>query len=215
LAAVAMNRRPLLDGVYWMDDGVPVDMRADTLLGINQFFFAILSRICVLSDDLESGAVAVDAVMAEGMQLEHALFDWTSDADCDPSLHLAAEAYRSATLITLYRLLRRFDAEYGYRDEVHQAMQNIIHFSSLVPSNGIAESSLAFPLFIAGGEALVELDMQRIRDRLHQVHANSSYKNVLKVLEVLEDLWMERLSGGVDTDWLHTLHKKGWNLNLA
>lgn len=185
-------------------------------------------------------------------EIEAQLLGWT----CPPghkgsALEQLAEAYRSAALIYLYRTLRRFLGHHlggfnGYNSTLHEKIQDqvrrICAIANEMPLGSLAECTLLFPLFMAGGEvypadAAGEAAMPEEREdddtvellaepatvilnRLKSMNQCRRFRNVDACIDVLEELWQQRAaqSENIETqtiDWLDVVKARGYTLALT
>ena len=211
LATVTLRRKPLIEGPFWIDD--PEPKKADTMMGVTQTLFPILSQIAVLDHEVLNGAISLSQAIAQGDIMQSQIMDWQPTVQCDISLLFAAEAYRFSILVCLFRCLRPIHPS-DFSKEIAHAVNSILQCCSLVGPNTPGESSLSFPLFIAGGEVTNITDMGRTRSRLVQTYDNCSFKNINRVIDTLEETWKWRLQGR-QSDWRDVLKHKNWALTLA
>lgn len=130
--------------------------------------------------------------------------------------------YRSAALIYLYRQMRKhkqvFNPLYpslqvwhepeNLEGQITQEVANTLLHVSNVPLNGLPECSLLFPLFLAGGEAMEDDDIDTIRTRLIRIHE-------IQILAISYVLWKSLKKSGDEgetdlaemTGWIFWLRK--------
>lgn len=159
--------------------------------------------------------------------LESQLLTWQCAPSSSPSLIGLAEAYRSAALIHLYRVLRRHLPELTpiIDLKIAQVVQTMIELVAAMPAGCLPESTLLFPLFMAGGEARNLDHIRQIRQRLTDVLETRYFRNVAVGLEVLDEVWAVRTGiaqsngmekgWGTDPDWQNILKRRGWKLALT
>jgi transcriptional activator protein UGA3 len=245
LMSVTLNREPLIPGRYWMKTS---SMEVDSYVGLASEPLALISEISSLNGSVirqaehEPGVViGFDAISSssscdDGVELlsscspdflsrifvlESELQNWTCPASEDSNLMSLAEAYRSAALIHLYRVLRyripvtAMEAENKMRDQVAA----VIYHIRQMPLGCLPECTSLFPLFMAGGETKSKTDMQFIRDRLQHIITYRQFQNAASALSVLEELWLQHTSiadtpGGL-LDWSDILKRRNWSLALS
>lgn len=89
-----------------------------------------------------------------------------------------------------------------------------------MPEGCLAECTLVFPLFIAGGEARDAEHVEIIRERLGMIVDLRRFRNVEACVDVLDEVWRLRASGsrGSDegkVDWLDIVEHRGWKLAIT
>jgi transcriptional activator protein UGA3 len=96
-------------------------------------------------------------------------------------------------------------------------VESVCDAAQKVPEGSLAECSLLFPLFIAGGEAKSETHIERIKNRLYTMNKWRRFRNVNACREVLEELWERRskLNETKTIGWRDIVRQRGWQLALS
>ncbi|KAF2742833.1 putative Zn(II)2Cys6 transcription factor-like protein [Sporormia fimetaria CBS 119925] len=120
-----------------------------------------------------------------------------------------AEAYRKAALIQLYRT-----------SEVHRLLipalaSQVMQCISRIPLGSPAESSLLYPMFLAGAELTTEKDIAMCFERLTAIQKRNRYENIANLRDVLQEIWTDVLNGLPKRDWEDVLRELGWSFSLA
>lgn len=156
--------------------------------------------------------------------LEGQIRGWVCPPGTDGKAPLAllAEAYRAAALIHLYRTLRRHVTGYSgvLHDKTQACVASLCEISKSIPHGSLAECTLLFPVFIAGGEAVETSHIEILRERLVALNQWRKFRNVEACLDVLDQVWRLRAAGsqssGHDTvDWLDIVKHRNWKLSLS
>lgn len=253
LGCVTLRRRPLLEPDY-LDD---ISNVVDSYLGVGTGLLKYIAQIGILKDEFEQqrdrdgdGAGNEDlfdfnSFQSRWSQIEDDLYQWTcpAEAEEDRNLISMAHAYQSATLILLYRLIRRqlsdvmrprprpdWDSDSDnaqitttletmtdlLKSKIAFQVSETLRHVSAIPVWAAPEASLVFPIFIAGGEAHEGGEVAAIRMRLQQNLAKRNFQNISLALEVLERLWQRRLvPGSGSVDWEDILDESGQELVLT
>ncbi|KAF2971903.1 hypothetical protein GQX73_g1741 [Xylaria multiplex] len=236
IGSVTLRKRPLLDGSYLES----ISDVVDSYLGVGTRLLSYVSEITCLDDETtprdHMGYSELQEMRtrfhSSTSSLESRLNNWKCPADTPGDLAAVAYAYRSAALILLYRLLRdrlgttvfcSNDAR-SSRDRLIQIVQTKIrkqmdltltHVSEIPVGIG-PESTLLFPLFLAGGEASEPSHIEQIRQRLLAILEQRHFRNVSRALEILEDLWaLRQQDNGAGVDWSHILKAYGSEILLT
>jgi hypothetical protein len=241
LMSVSLDRRPLITGDYWMSAD---DAMADPYFAFASKIMLLTSEISVLNADCaeyraslgesspEHGASAdalpMDANYGTLVQRAHTiateLREWKCPAaSADTPLALLSETYRSAGLIYLDRVVRKYFPQHANAvlpEGIWVYVESVCDVAQKVPEGSLAECSLLFPLFIAGGEAEDAAHIEHIRDRLYTMNKWRRFRNVDACREVLEDVWAQREEwrrGARTTkvDWRDVIQQRGWQLALS
>lgn len=248
LMSVSSNCAPLIPGHYWLSDN---DNVVDSYFGVASEPMAHLSTISSLNAEMmEYGAsdgrrlasslpqhdfgtyqsattmqgLSSSSFSIKAFHIEGQLQAWNCAPSPDSSLMLLAETYRSAALIHLYRVMRRYDPSYMHilNQKIRRQVDTIVVNVSEMPMECLPECTLLFPLFLAGGEAEDERHIQYIRYRLGCLGKFRHFRNVDVALEILERLWAERKGSRTSNrglarapDWLDILEESGWKLALS
>lgn len=243
LGSVTLGTNPLISGSYL--EGI-TDV-VDTYLGVASQILIFISDISCLDltpttahdHHIRRHAYTDQDIISSQKSfsvIEHKLQYWRCQADTTPALAAVAYAYRSAALIYLYRWMRSRLRDYHAFDHSSSTLQDEMictlhakirtevsstlgHISN-VPVNGIPESALLFPLFLAGGEATDSSHIEMVRGRLRLILEKRHFQNVLRALEVLEEVWDRRQSSpdqeqNSDVDWKDILSRQGGGLLLT
>jgi transcriptional activator protein UGA3 len=120
-----------------------------------------------------------------------------------------AEAFRLAALIQLYR------NSSAHTNQVPGCAARAMEFVSRIPPGSPAESSLLYPMFLAGAELDDEQAMDRCIKRLDDIQRRNRYENVGKVQEVLREVWRPKLDTGQRRDWEDVLKERDWSFTLG
>ena len=245
LMSVALNREPIISGRYWIN---LESMEVDSYMGLAYEPLARISETSSLNGSVPqhaehelsfaAGSNTFSSLSSydDGVELPspwHADFlskiyaiecelqDWTCPPSNDSNLVNLAEAYRSAALIHLYRVLRSritvtaTEVERKIRDQVAAVLYHIRQMSLRC----LPECTSLFPLFMAGGETKSKTDMQFIRERLQHILTYRQFQNAASALSVLEELWLQHTSitenPGSLLDWWDILKRRNWSLALS
>lgn len=245
LMSVTSDREPLIPGRYWIPEP---RTSIDSYFGLGSRPMASISKVSSLqakmlrriegsqnpggshtrysmspADDVavSSPSHPVD-FLSSASSIETELLDWACPESADPCLVNLAEAYRSAALIYLYRVMRRCIPETRADVQIKVADQAalVIHHLSQMPLRCLPECTSLFPLFMAGGEIQSKPAMQFVRERLQHIATYRHFQNASSALTVLEELWLQHTSiTGLVTseplDWLDILKRRDWCLALS
>jgi transcriptional activator protein UGA3 len=199
IGSVTLGTQPLLSPDYLRN----ITHEFDTYLGVaSQLLVYIGQTTCLSLDptDIERGIHP----SRNHLSIQHEIENWKCPAGTSSTLQAAAYAYRGAALIYLYRKMRRhLEADsnsslaYGIslstlNEKLQAIVANTLDSIGQVPENDISESSLLFPLFIAGGEVERTDQMELVRTRLQLSYKKRRFRNISRALEVLEELWAYR-----------------------
>ncbi|UKZ57171.1 hypothetical protein TrVGV298_011023 [Trichoderma virens] len=199
LMSVSLDRRPLITGDYWMSAD---DAMADPYFAFASKIMLLISEISVLNADCAEykSSVGGDLVLDEG---NSALIFEGLPLDCN---------YHTP-------LQRAHHIAIGLRDWkcIWVYVESVCDVAQRVPEGSLAECSLLFPLFIAGGEAKDTAHIERIRNRLYTMNQWRRFRNVDACREVLEDVWKKRNESDETerVDWRDIVRQRGWQLALS
>ncbi|KAH8900328.1 hypothetical protein GQ53DRAFT_776966 [Thozetella sp. PMI_491] len=192
------------------------------LLGLSKHLFFLMQkirRITMIEDEL-GNSVPTDPDMFSYLEreisgLKFELYPRLEgsavhiDVETRLDLLTLAETYRLAALILLYR-----------RSSMHAHQRpllarNIISMVDRIPSGNRVEAGLTYPLFLAGGELSEEDEIVRCASKLISIRERVKFLNIEAVEAVLEEVWRERLNGGIPKDWECVLSDWQWVINLG
>jgi transcriptional activator protein UGA3 len=77
------------------------------------------------------------------------------------------------------------------------------------------ESSLCFPLFIAGMNCTTKKDRRMMLERFNDIIQRYSFRNLERAKTVMEQVWMIDPSGTRCVDWYEIVKRLGWDLSFA
>jgi transcriptional activator protein UGA3 len=120
-----------------------------------------------------------------------------------------AESYRLAALIQLYRTSE------SHRCLIPGCATRAMEFISRIPPGSAAESSMLYPLFLAGAELTNAPEISKCFKRLEEIQARNRYENVNNVQRVLEEVWRPALNGKEKKDWEDVLQEWEWSFTLG
>ncbi|PKK48662.1 hypothetical protein CI102_7029 [Trichoderma harzianum] len=242
LMSVSLDRRPLITGDYWMSAD---DAMADPYFAFASKIMILISEISVLNADCAEykASVGGDLTLEEAefalifeklpldcnyhtpLQRAHniafSLREWKCPASsANTPLAFLSETYRSAGLIYLDRVVRQYFPQRAAEilpEGISVYVESVCDVAQKVPEGSLAECSLLFPLFIAGGEATDVTHIECIRNRLCTMNKWRQFRNVNACREVLEDVWKKRdeSSETERVDWRDIVRQRGWQLALS
>jgi hypothetical protein len=149
--------------------------------------------------------------------IEQGIMTWTYDnpftlgVDTHIALDLIAlaEAYRLAALIQLYRTSPK------HASLIPDCALRAMEFVARIPPGSPAESSLLYPIFLAGAELDDEAAIERCFKRLEDIQKRNRYENVGSVQKVLKEVWRPKIDGGEKRDWEDVVREWNWSFTLG
>ncbi|KAF2686312.1 putative Zn(II)2Cys6 transcription factor-like protein [Lentithecium fluviatile CBS 122367] len=120
-----------------------------------------------------------------------------------------AESYRLAALIQLYRTSQT------HRALIPACASRTMEFISRIPPGSPAESSMLYPIFLAGAELSNAAEISTCFKRLEEIQARNRYENTNNVQKVLEEVWRPALNGEEKKDWEEVLKEWDWSFTLG
>lgn len=232
LASVSLDRRPLLSGDYWLSQDQGSEAVADTYFGFAAQILYQIGEVSSLNadwtdvSDSESTEEISTSLEARAENIESKLRDWSCPSDISTSqeaLVLLGEAYRQAALIHLYRALRRHRTRPCRLDlsvKVAQCVAAIRDIAASMPQGSLAGCTMLFPLFLAGGEAEDQADIEVIRESLLTMNQSRRFRNFDECLNVLDVVWRLKCAGtrkddADKVDWIDIVKARGWKLSIS
>ncbi|KFY25971.1 hypothetical protein V493_04337 [Pseudogymnoascus sp. VKM F-4281 (FW-2241)] len=239
LMSITLDREPLIPGKYWIPEPrTPID----SYFGLASDPMAMLSKISSLNGEMrrsmsasgpgishtpdsgspDSSTRETFDFSALARSIETELREWKCAESTDVCLVSLGEAYRSAALIYLYRVIRRNIP--GTRTQVDKKIANqasaVVQHVGNMPMGCLPECTSLFPLFMAGGETTSRPEMLFIRERLQHLVTYRHFQNAASALSILEELWLQHtnfsgLVAGEPLDWIDVLSRRGWKLALS
>ncbi|KAK2765851.1 hypothetical protein CKAH01_15531 [Colletotrichum kahawae] len=241
LMSVSMDCRPILVGDYWLSED---NSLADPYFGFASRVLFLISETSVFNADFvgakqgsmdgsvvnipetpggDDSDFARSTFSDRARLLESELRSWICPSGDEGSpLTQLGEAYRNAALIHLYRTIRRH--VHGYSEvleaKIQSCVRDICELVGSMPDGCLAECTLVFPLFIAGGEARDTEHVETIRERLGMIVELRRFRNVEACVDVLDEVWRLRASGSRSpdqdkVDWLDIVEHRGWKLAIT
>lgn len=186
----------------------------DPLMGISYQLCDLISRIQYVTASNPAFPLATEAsftVIEQGIQ------NWSYDnpfalgVDAPIALDLIAlaEAYRLAALIQLYR------TSSSHSSRIPGCASRTMDFIARIPPGSAAESSLLYPIFLAGAELDDESAIEQCFKRLEGIRNRNRYENVDCVQKVLREVWRPKLEGGQRRDWEEVVREWNWSFTLG
>jgi transcriptional activator protein UGA3 len=187
----------------------------DPLMGLSYYLCSWITHIqYVTSPNPAFPHISEAAFLA----VEREIKDWKYESPMsDPAIDLPvaldlvclAESFRMAALIHLYRRSE------SHRHLVPDCASRAIQFIERIPPGSPADSSLLYPLFLAGAELDSKAEISRCSERLTAIQARNRYENVGNVHKILQAVWRPVLDGGERKDWEMILKEWGWSISLS
>lgn len=190
-------------------------LTVDPLMGINYQLCSLISQIQYVSCSNPAFPQITEAAFAT---IEKDIQQWAYgnpmslpglDLPIAMDLIALAESYRLAALIQLYR------TSSAHKALIPDCATRTMEFISRIPPGSPAESSMLYPLFLAGAELTDALDIAKCFRRLGEIHARNRYENVGNVQKVLEEVWKPALNGEPKKDWEHVLQEWEWSFTVG
>lgn len=186
----------------------------DPLMGISYQLCDLISRIQYVAS---SNPAFPHITEASFHAIESGIQAWTYEnpfalgVDLPIALDLIAlaEAYRLAALIQLYRGSPR------HASLIPTCASRAMEFITRIPPGSPAESSLLYPIFLAGAELDDERAITKCLQRLEEIQQRNRYENVGSVQKVLKEVWRPKLEGGSRRDWEDVLREWKWSFTLG
>ncbi|KAF9691554.1 hypothetical protein EKO04_010235 [Ascochyta lentis] len=149
--------------------------------------------------------------------IENGIQTWTyespfsSGVDLPVALDLIAlaESYRLAALIQLYRNSK------AHTGLVPGCASRAMEFIVRIPAGSPAESSLLYPIFMAGAELDDDVAIEKCTKRLKDISERNRYENIDSVQKVLKEVWRPKLEGGTRRSWEDVLREWDWSFTLG
>lgn len=120
-----------------------------------------------------------------------------------------AEAYRLAALIQLYR------NSPAHNSLIPGCASRAMEFIARIPPGSPAESSLLYPMFLAGAELNDQKATDMCTKRLESIQGRNRYENVGMVQKVLKEVWRSRQERGQRKDWEEVLKEWNWSFTVG
>jgi transcriptional activator protein UGA3 len=186
----------------------------DPLMGISYQLCDLIARIQYVTS---TNTAFPHITEASFQAVEKGIMSWTYDnpfalgVDLTIALDLIAlaEAYRLAALIQLYR------NSTAHTSLIPDCASRAMEFVARIPPGSPAESSLLYPIFLAGAELEDSKAMERCSKRLEEIQGRNRYENVGMVHKVLKEVWRPRLESGQRKDWEEVLKEWNWSFTLG
>jgi transcriptional activator protein UGA3 len=186
----------------------------DPLMGISYQLCDLIARIQYVTS---SNPAFPHITEASFQAIESGIMSWAYDnpftlgVDLTIALDLIAlaEAYRLAALIQLYR------TSSAHSPLIPDCATRAMEFVARIPPGSPAESSLLYPLFLAGAELEDAKAMDRCSKRLEEIQGRNRYENVGMVQKVLKEVWRPKLESGQRKDWEEVLREWDWSFTLG
>ncbi|KAF2112759.1 putative Zn(II)2Cys6 transcription factor-like protein [Lophiotrema nucula] len=195
--------------------GPPPSLTVDPLMGLSYYLCSLVCRIQYVTAASPAFPFTSEAAF---LAIEQEIQQWQYDSpmslpdvDLPVALDLIAlaESYRLAALIHLYR-----------KSDTHKSLvpgcaSRAMHFIDRIPPGSPADSSLLYPIFLAGAELDNETDITKCSTRLTAIQARNRYENVGNVQKILQEVWRPVLTGERKRNWEDVLKEWGWSISLS
>jgi len=186
----------------------------DPLMGISYRLCGLIGQIQYI---LPVDPAFPHITEASFQAIETGIMNWTYDNPFSPGIDLTisfdlialAEAYRLAALIQLYR------NSPTHASHIPGVASRAMDFVARIGPGSAAESSLLYPMFLAGAELDDEKIAERCSKRLEEIQERNRYENVGMVQKVLKEVWRSRRETGQRRDWEDVLRAWNWSFTVG
>ncbi|KAH6625911.1 putative Zn(II)2Cys6 transcription factor-like protein [Boeremia exigua] len=193
---------------------VAMPLTIDPLMGIAYQMCDLISKIQYVVNPDPAFPQLTEATFNA---IESGIQAWTyespfaSGVDLPVALDLIAlaESYRLSALIQLYRNSQ------AHASLVPGCAARAMEFIMRIPPGSPAESSLLYPIFMAGAELDSEVAIDRLTKRLKDISDRNRYENIDSVQKVLKEVWRPKLEGGTRRCWEDVLREWEWSFTLG
>jgi hypothetical protein len=173
--------------------------RLNPLMGYSTTFFPIMRRVADLINKVRARETPRNspAIISQALELRRAIEQWTLPIDLetidDPSQTMTdaiqtAEAYRWSSLLMLYQAVPELPNLTSYGE----LAQKILVYLATIPLTSSTIIVHAFPLMVAGCDAVEEEDRQFVRERWAAMSARKAPSLISQCLKVTEEIWKRR-----------------------
>jgi transcriptional activator protein UGA3 len=193
---------------------VAMPLTIDPLMGISYQLCDLITRIQYVTSPnpaFPHMSEATFKAVETGIQSWVYESPFSSGIDLPIALDLIAlaESYRLAALIQLYR------KSPAHISLVPGCASRAMEFITRIPPGSPAESSLLYPIFLAGAELDDEANIEKCTKRLKEISDRNRYENVDSVQKVLKEVWRPKLAGGKRRAWEDVLREWQWSFTLG
>lgn len=193
---------------------VSMPLTIDPLMGISYQLCDLISKIQYVVNPDPAFPQLTEATfnaIENGIQTWIYESPFSSGVDLPVALDLIAlaESYRLAALIQLYRNSKE------HISLVPGCASRAMEFISRIPAGSPAESSLLYPIFMAGAELDDDAAIDKCTKRLKDISDRNRYENVDSVQKVLKEVWRPKLEGGTRRCWEDVLLEWEWSFTLG
>ncbi|KAF2278030.1 uncharacterized protein EI97DRAFT_281783 [Westerdykella ornata] len=197
--------------LYQPGEGLTID----PLMGISDQLCSLVCRIQYMTTSTPAFPhlckAAFEAIERDIKQWKYENPLTSPELDLPVALDLIAlaEAYRLAALIQLYR------TSTSSKELIADCASRAMQFIARIPPGSPAESSLLYPILLAGAELRTEAEISLCRERLTMIQRRNHYENVANLRDLLQEVWKPVLNGGEKRDWEEILREWDWSFSLA
>ena len=214
VSASATSSAPSLERDLLPMLNVAMPLTIDPLMGISYQLCDLISKIQYVVNPDPAFPQLTEATFNA---IENGIQTWTyespfsSGVDLPVALDLIAlaESYRLSALIQLYRNSK------AHADLVPGCASRAMEFIMRIPPGSPAESSLLYPIFMAGAELENDVAIDRLTKRLKDISDRNRYENIDAVQKVLKEVWRPKLEGGMRRCWEDVLREWEWSFTLG
>ncbi|KAH7075249.1 fungal-specific transcription factor domain-containing protein [Paraphoma chrysanthemicola] len=172
----------------------------DPLMGYATTLFPVIRNVADLINKARAREVARNspAIISQALELRSIIERWSLPIDLEaiddePSQLMTdaiqtAEAYRWSALLMLYQTVPELPNLTSYGE----LAQKILVYLATIPLSSSTSMTHAFPLMVAGCDAVEEEDRQFVRDRWNAMSQRMVPGVVHRCLRVTEEIWKRR-----------------------
>ncbi|KAI9747277.1 MAG: hypothetical protein M1835_002166 [Candelina submexicana] len=210
----SLDRRPLLLTEDFILPTFIMQPEAGALLGVLDGLFGYMSKITQMRDKIRKRRMGklepcVDyQTLSDAVTIDNEIRLWHPAQKEDSDRFIAAQLYRQATWVYLYRTIKPSVRNDKIVDAVDQGLELLRH----LPSDAAAQSILLMPTFLLGCAAFDERQRPEIEKAFDGLQSYSNLGNIKPAREIVEIVWRMMDEGDENSwDWETIIKNNGYD----
>lgn len=210
----SLDRRPLLLTENFVLPTFIMQPEAGALLGVLDGLFGYMSKITQIRDKIRTRRrrrlePCVDyQTLSDAVAIDDGIRVWHPAQKEDSDRFIAAQLYRQATWVYLYRTIQPSVRS----DKIVDAVEQGLELVRRLPSDASAQSILLMPTFLLGCAAFDERQRPDIEKAFDGLQSYSNLGNIKPAREIVEIVWRMMDEGDEDSwDWETIIKNNGYD----
>ncbi|CCX05347.1 fungal-specific transcription factor domain-containing protein [Pyronema domesticum] len=177
--------------------------QAGAMLGVLDGLFRHMSQVTILRNQIRHRRINGEIphvdykILMQSLPIDQEIRDWKPNQPPNTVRYIAAQFYRQAAWVYLYRTVMPS----ARTEKIITAVDDGLQLLRLLPEQSGTQSILLMPLFIIGCAAFAQSQREEISQRFRGLYDWSGLGNILHAHTVVERVWELMDEGNEEASW--------------